>query len=50
MSITKTRGLLYTLAKLLGDLSAIQKGAVGKRIARRAVAKVAGKGLRKLLK
>ncbi len=50
MSITKTRGLLYTLAKLLGDLSAIQKGTVGKRVARRAAGKVAGKGLRKLLK
>ena len=50
MSITKTRDLLYSLTNLLGDLSAIQKGTVGKRVARRAVGKEAGKELRKLLK
>lgn len=40
--ISQTRGLLYGLAKLLGDVSAVQKGTVGKRIARRAAGRVAG--------
>ena len=38
-SINATRSILYTIAKLLGDLNAIQKGRVGKRVGRR----VAGK-------
>ena len=33
------RGLLYTLAKLMGDYNAIKKGKVGKHVGRR----VAGK-------
>ena len=50
MSISKNRGALYKLARLLGDVQAVKKGKVGKRIARRAAGKVTGKGLRKLLK
>ena len=49
-TITKTRGLLYLLAKLLGDLQAARKGRVGKRIARRAAGRVTGKGLGKIFK
>ena len=37
-----TRGLLYTLARLMGDVSAVQKGTVGKRIGRRIVGKMTG--------
>jgi hypothetical protein len=33
MSIGKTRGFLYWLARLLGDVNAVQKGKVRKRIA-----------------
>ena len=33
MSIGKTRGFLYWLARILGDVNAVQKGKVGKRIA-----------------
>jgi len=40
--ISQARGLLYGLAKLLGDASAVQRGTVGKRIARRAAGRVAG--------
>jgi len=29
------RGLLYTLAKLMGDYNAVKKGKVGKRVGRR---------------
>jgi hypothetical protein len=42
MSITKTRGLLYLIARLLGDVSAVQKGTLGRRVARRAVGKATG--------
>ena len=35
MSIGKTRGLLYWLARILGDVNAVKKGKVGKRVARR---------------
>jgi len=44
------RSLLYALARLLGDMSAIRKGTVGKRIARRAVGKLTGRGIGRLLK
>ena len=49
-SISKTRGILYGLAKLLGDISAVQNKTVGKRIARRAAGKVTGRALGKLFK
>jgi hypothetical protein len=50
MSIGKTRGFLYGLACLLGDVNAVQKGKVGKRIVRRAAGKVTGRSLGKLFK
>ncbi|MBY8831952.1 MULTISPECIES: hypothetical protein [Bacillus] len=39
MSINKTRGFLYGLSRLLGDVNAVKKGTVGKRIVRRAAGK-----------
>jgi hypothetical protein len=50
MSINKTRGFLYTLAKLLGDVNAVQKGTVGKRVMRRQAGKLTGRGLGKLFR
>ncbi|NLX91896.1 MAG: hypothetical protein GXZ07_10015 [Firmicutes bacterium] len=53
MGINKTRGFLYTLARLLGDFQAISSGSpkkIGKRIARRAAGKVTGRAFRKLFK
>ena len=44
------RSFLYALAKLLGDVNAVKKGTVGKRIGRRIVGKAAGRGMRKLFK
>jgi len=44
------RGFLYKLARFLGDVNAVKKGKVGKRVARRATGRVAGKGMRKLFK
>jgi len=51
--INKTRGILYKLAKLLGDLSAISSkkpGKVTKRITRRITGKATGKLFRRLIK
>ena len=51
--INKTRGILYKLAKFLGDLSAISSrkpGKVTKRITRRITGKATGRVFRKLFK
>jgi hypothetical protein len=48
LTIDKTRGLFYLLAKFLGDFQSARKGRVGKRIARRAAGRATGKGLGKL--
>lgn len=48
--LSQTRSALYGLARFLGDISAVQKGTVGKRIARRAAGKAAGGLLGKLFK
>jgi len=44
------RSSLYKIARLMGDVNAVQKGKVGKRIARRATGKATGRALRKILK
>jgi len=53
MSVSKTRGFLYKLARLLGDFSAVSSGSpkkMTKRVGRRVAGRAAGKGLRKLFK
>jgi hypothetical protein len=44
------RSFLYTLARVLGDVNAIQKNRVGRRIGRRLAGKAAGSGLGKIFK
>ena len=44
------RGWLYRLARILGDVGAVKKGKVARRIGRRAVGKAVGRTLRKLFK
>ena len=44
------RSCLYWLAKLLRDVNAVQKGKVEKRIGRRVVGRVAGKGIGKMFR
>jgi len=44
------RGFLYILARILGDVNAVKKGKVGRRVGRRAAGKVTGRGLGKLFK
>jgi hypothetical protein len=50
MSVSSTRGLLYRLARLLGDYQAVRRGTVSKRVARRLVGKATGRGLGRLFK
>ena len=50
MSINKARGFLYRLARILGDLNALQKGKIGRRFLRRRAGKITGRGLGKLFK
>jgi hypothetical protein len=50
MSINKFRSFLYKLARLLGDVNAIRRGRIGKRIARRGAGKLTGRMLRRIFK
>jgi hypothetical protein len=49
-NINKTRGVLYLLARLLGDVNAVQKGKVTKRVGRRIGGKITGRFLGKLFR
>jgi hypothetical protein len=49
-SINKVRRSLYKTARLLGDVNAVKRGTVGKRIGRRAVGRATGRGLGRLFK
>lgn len=44
------RAFLYWLAKLLGDVNAVKRGKVKRRVARRAAGKVTGGFLRRWFK
>ena len=44
------RSSLYKAARLMGDVNAVKKGKVGRRVARRGAGKVTGRGLGKLFK
>jgi hypothetical protein len=46
VSIRGVRSGLYGASKILGDLSALSKGQVGKRVVRRVAGKATGRGLR----
>jgi hypothetical protein len=44
------RSSLYKAARMMGDINAVKKGKVGKRVARRVVGKGTGRALGKLFK
>jgi len=48
--LTKTRGLLYSIARWLGDVQAVRRGRPGRRILRRGAGRASAKLLRKLFK
>ncbi len=50
LSIGSTRGILYLLARLLGDASAAQKGRVGRRVGRRVAGKITSRALGRLFR
>jgi hypothetical protein len=47
---SKTRGKLYSAAKFMGDVDAIEEGQVGRRIARRLIGKVTGRVIGRLFR
>jgi hypothetical protein len=50
MSLSSFRGVLYKLARLLGDINAIEKGRIPRRIVRRMAGKATGRLLGKPFK
>ncbi|HEV8661780.1 MAG TPA: hypothetical protein VGT06_01365 [Candidatus Methylomirabilis sp.] len=50
MTLAGFRSLLYMLARLLGDMSAVLRGRVGQRVARRIVGKWTGRGLGRIFR
>ncbi|WP_185819855.1 hypothetical protein [Salibacterium salarium] len=50
MKINNIRRILYKISRVLGDVNAVKRGTVGKRVGRRAAGRQTGKLLRKLFK
>lgn len=50
MGIARTRGLLYALARLLGDVQAVRRGRIGRRVVRRTAGRLTGRGLGRLFR
>lgn len=48
--MSNLRSFLYALAKLLGDLNAVAKGKVGRRVGRRIAGKLTGRALWRLFR
>jgi hypothetical protein len=50
MSLSSFRSLLYKLARLLGDVSAVQHGRVAKRVERRVAGRFMGRIMGKIVR
>ncbi|WP_192892962.1 hypothetical protein [Planococcus salinus] len=50
MSIGKIRSIFYFLARILGDINAVKRGTIGKRLLRRATGKATGRLFNRLFK
>lgn len=48
MTINSIRNIHYSIARILGDVNAIQKGKIGQRIVRRSAGRMTGKLLQKV--
>jgi hypothetical protein len=44
------RSFLYKLARIMGDVNAVKRGKVGKRLGRRVAGKATGRGLGKMFR
>jgi hypothetical protein len=49
-SLNSFRSILYRLGRFFGDVNAVKRGRVGRRIGRRIAGKWTGRGLRRLFK
>ena len=49
-SAVSFRSFLYALARLLGDVSAVKRGTMGRRIGRRVAGKATGRAFRRLFR
>lgn len=50
VTIASLRALLYALARLLGDVQAVRRGTVGRRLVRRAAGKLTGRMFRRIFR
>lgn len=50
MTIPKLRTVLYTAARLLGDVQAVRTGRIGRRVGRRVAGRATGRMLRRLFR
>ncbi|MCR4417585.1 MAG: hypothetical protein WHV63_11945 [Ignavibacteria bacterium] len=50
MSINQIRTILYFIARILGDINAVQKGKIGQRIGRRILGKIFGRMMGRIFK
>lgn len=48
MTLNGFRSLLYALSRFLGDINAVRRGTIGKRLLRRAAGRATGRLLRRL--
>jgi hypothetical protein len=48
--IAGSRSMLYKIARILGDVQAVQQGRVGRRVGRRVAGRATGRGLGKLFR
>lgn len=50
MTIGKLRSILYLFARILGDINAVKRGTVGRRIVRRVAGRVTGRALGRIFR
>ena len=50
ISVGKTRSALYKSAKILGDINAIRRGSIGRRLTHRLTGKISARILSKLIR
>jgi hypothetical protein len=49
-TINQTRGLLYRVARIMGDVQSVQQGRVGQRVGRRVTGRATGRAMRRLFR
>jgi hypothetical protein len=49
-TMNQTRGWLYRIARIMGDVQAVQRGRVGQRVGRRVTGRATGRAMRRLFR